>query len=145
MRDRTGQCLCSAVRFNAHNMEDSFSTCYCQMCQRWGGGPYRGVSVATEDLKIEGIDHITTLKTSAFAERAFCSKCGSGIWWRMYAGPYMGKTSIPVGLLDDRTGLVAGNITFSDLKDHTNEPPQGVEALDSAAVAKIITTIEDAL
>ncbi len=145
MTDRTGHCLCGAVRFTARGMEDTFSTCYCDMCQRWGGGPYRGVTVPTEGLEIEGRSHIGILKTSAFAERAFCKKCGSGIWWRMVAGPYVGKTSIPVGLLDDRTGLTPSSVTFSDLKDHTNLPPEGVEELDSEAVAKIIETIERTL
>ena len=145
MTTRTGHCLCGAVSFTAHEMGDTFSICYCDMCQRWSGGPYRGVSVPTENLEITGRDHISILKTSAFAERAFCSKCGSGIWWRMFAGPYTGKTSIPVGLLDSRDGLTANSVTFSDLKDHTNEYPEGIEEMDTAAVAKIIESIEGAL
>jgi len=145
MSDRTGHCLCGAVSFTARDMADEFSICYCDMCQRWSGGPYRGVSVPTENLEIEGRSNISTLKTSAFAERAFCNKCGSGIWWRMIAGPYTGKTSIPVGLLDSRDGLTANSVTFSDLKDHTNEYPEGIEEMDSDAVSKIIETIEGAL
>ncbi len=145
MSERRGQCLCGAVRFTAYGMGDTFSTCYCQMCQRWSGGPYRGVCVPSEKLEITGRENIVTIQISSFAERAFCRKCGSGIWWRMVAGPYVGKTSIPVGLLDDRTGLKAGSVTFSDLKDHTNDPPHGVEEMDSTAVAQIIATIENAL
>ena len=145
MTTRTGHCLCGAVSFTAREMEDTFSICYCEMCQRWGGGPYRGVSVATENLEIEGREHLGILQTSAFAERAFCKRCGSGIWWRMTGGPYVGKTSLPVGLLDDRTGLTATSVTFSDLKDHTNLPPEGLEEMNSKAVAKIIKTIEAGL
>ena len=145
MTTRTGQCLCGAISFTARDMEDTFSICYCAMCQRWSGGPYRGVSVPTENLEIMGGEHLATIQSSAFAERAFCSKCGSGIWWRMTGGPYVGKTSLPIGLLDDRAGLTASSVTFSDLKDHTNLPPEGVEEMDSEAVAKIIKTIEAGL
>jgi hypothetical protein len=48
------------------------------MCQRWTGGVFlcfeaRGVSV-------EG--PVTRFQSSAFAERAFCARCGSHLWMR---------------------------------------------------------------
>ena len=138
MTDRTGQCLCGAVSFRATDMKDEFSICHCKQCQRWVGGAYRGVNVATENLEISGRDNIHVFASSEFAERANCKTCGSAIWWRLTAGPYVGKTSIPVGLLDDSDGLVMSTELFVDLKNSTNEMPDDWEKMTSADVEKII-------
>ncbi len=143
MTDRTGQCLCGAVKFKAADMADTFSTCYCDACQRWAGGPYNGVSVPSENLKYEGRAHIGVIKITDFAERAFCKKCGSGIWWRLTRGQYVGKISIPVGLLDDRSGLALSDEMYSDYKDHTNERPEGVAQMTSAEAESIVATFTD--
>ena len=143
MTDRTGHCLCGAVSFVAKGMGDSFSTCYCDACQRWAGGPYSGVNVPTENLAFEGAEHIGIIKTTDFAERAFCKKCGSGIWWKLTRGQYVGKTSIPIGLLDDRSGLVLSDEMFSDYKDHTNERPENVAQMTSAEAEAIVATFTE--
>ena len=143
MTDRTGHCLCGAVSFTARGMGDTFSTCFCDACQRWAGGPYNGINVPTENLVFEGVVHIGVIKTTDFAERAFCKKCGSGIWWRLTRGQYVGKTSIPVGLLDDRSGLVLSDEMYSDYKDHTNVRPEGVAQMTSAEAEGIVATFTD--
>jgi hypothetical protein len=140
MTDRTGQCLCGAVSFRATDMKDEFSICHCKQCQRWVGGPYRGVSVPTDKLEITGRENIRVFASSEFAERANCKTCGSAIWWRLTAGPFVGKTSIPVGLLDVSDGLVMSTELFVDLKNSTNEVPENREQLTSADVEKIIAS-----
>ncbi len=132
MTKRTGQCLCGAVKFTAKDTPETFSTCYCKDCQRWVGGPYRGMSVPTENLEITGREHISVYKSSDFAERASCRKCGSPLWWRLTKTKYFGKTSIPVGLLDDTGGLTLNHVLFSDYKDQTNDIPDDVEQMTSA-------------
>ncbi len=143
MTDRTGGCMCGAVTFSAVDMKDDFSICHCKMCQRWVGAAYRGVSVATDNLKITGQENISVFVSSDFAERANCNKCGSPIWWRLTAGPNVGNTSIPVGLLDDSDGLVLSTELFVDLKNSTNETPESWEKLTEADVEKIIAGFAD--
>jgi len=143
MTGSTGHCLGGAVSFTARGMGDTFSTCYCDACQRWPGGPYNGINVPTEGLTLEGAEHIGVIKTSDFAERAFCKKCGSGIWWKLTRGQYVGKTSIPVGLLDDRSGLALSDEMYSDYKDHTNVRPEGVAQMTSAEAEGIVATFTD--
>jgi len=140
MTTRTGHCLCGAVSFTAREMEDTFSTCYCAMCQRWGGGPFSGVSVKTENLTVEGSAHIGTRQSSGFAERAFCTKCGSSLWYRLTAGQYVGNTSIAVGLLDDRKGLKLATEYFADYKDSTNQVPPDVTQYSEADVEDMIAS-----
>jgi hypothetical protein len=140
MTDRTGHCLCGAVSFTAREMEDTFSTCYCDMCQRWAGGPFSGVSVKTENLEIEGHAHIGTVQSSGFAQRSFCTKCGASLWYKLTAGQYVGNTSISVGLLDNRTGLTVKTEYFVDYKDSTNQVPADIEQYSQADVEKMIAS-----
>ncbi len=143
MADRTGRCMCGAVTFSAVDMKDEFSICHCKQCQRWVGAAYRGVSVATEKLEITGRENIRVYASSNFAERANCKICGSAIWWRLTAGPYVGNTSIPVGSLDDTDGLVLSRELYVDYKNSTNELPEDWEKLTSADVNKITAAFGD--
>jgi len=141
--DRTAKCMCGKVKLALKDVPDTFSSCYCETCQRWAGGPFRGVTVKTENLEIEGEDHIGTIQSSGFAERAFCKECGSGIWYRLTSGPYVGGTSIPIGLLDDRSGLSLSYEMFTDYKDETNVVPEGIRQMTKAEAEAIIATFDD--
>lgn len=138
MTDRTGHCMCGAVSFSAVDMSDEFSACHCKMCQRWTGSFFKGVSVATENLTISGQKNITVFKSSNFAERAHCSKCGSAIWWRMTAGPHVGNTSVALGLLDDTGGITLKREYFVDYKNSTNVLPDDRIQMTEADVTAIL-------
>jgi hypothetical protein len=70
--------------------------------------------------------------------RANCRKCGSAIWWRLTAGPYVGKTSISLGLLDDTDGMVLSGELFVDLKNSTDMIPEGISQMTSEEAAEIV-------
>jgi len=130
--------MCGAVKFSASGVPNDFSSCYCKMCQRWVGTAYRGVLVLTENLVISGRENIRVFASSAFAERASCRKCGSAIWWRLTAGPYVGKTSISLGLLDDTDGMVLSGELFVDLKNSADVIPEGISQMTSEEAAEIV-------
>ncbi len=130
--------MCGAVSFRATDMKDKFSICHCKQCQRWVGGAFRGVNVATENLEFTGRENISVFASSDFAERANCKICGSAIWWRLTAGKYVGNTSIAMGLLDDSDSMVMKSELFVDYKNSTNELPEGREQMTAADVEKII-------
>jgi hypothetical protein len=142
--NRTGQCMCGAVRFTAKGVSDTFATCHCKTCQRWTGSSFKGVSVPIEGLAFEGRDHIAVFKSSGFAERAHCRSCGSALWYKLTAGPYVGEASIAVGLLDDTDGLVLGHEYFVDRKNSTNEEPGGHKQLTAAQVQALVAGFEGA-
>ena len=142
MTNRTAKCMCGAVTLRLQGAEDTFSACYCDACQRWGGGPFRGVSVKTENLGVDGEAHVGIVQSSSFAERAFCTKCGSGLWYRLTAGQYVGSTSVPIGLLDDRSGLTLSYEMFSDYKDSSNRVPENTRQMTSAEAEEIIATFD---
>jgi len=113
--DRTGKCLCGAVTFTAKDLGKEASACHCGMCMRWAGGPWVGVVAKAVDFDDE--DTVSVVQSSAWAERGFCAKCGSGLFYRITAeGPLHGLISVSLGALDDRNGLPLANEWFIDRK-----------------------------
>ena len=82
MSKRQGGCLCGAVRFEADEVDtQSAGACHCKMCQRWSGGIF--ISATVGKVGFDGEDALTRCQTSAWAERGFCSKCGSHLFYKV--------------------------------------------------------------
>lgn len=103
--------MCGALRFEAE-IGDTFSACHCKMCQRWSSGVYMAVKSTAFEVT-QGADQLNVVKTSDWAERAFCSACGSNIYYHMpsHSAPY-----VSFGALDDTDGLTLGLQVFHDKK-----------------------------
>jgi len=91
-----GCCLCGAVSVSVKNISSSVGACHCGMCRKWTGGPLMAVDCGTE-VSFEGKEHVSVFNSSDWAERAFCSKCGSHLYYRL-KGP--NQYIMPVGLFD---------------------------------------------
>jgi hypothetical protein len=112
MAERTGACLCGAIRFRAENPSELVGACHCDMCRKWGGGPFMEIDCGSE-VVFEGEHNITVYDSSEWADRGFCSRCGSHLFYRLKdARQYM----MPVGLFDDQAGLVFDHQVFIDEK-----------------------------
>lgn len=104
--------MCGAVKYRV-TAEGAFSTCYCKMCQRWSSGAFMGAP--TTHFKItEGEQSVTVFKSSDWAERAFCSQCGSNIYY--FSPKYGNNKTVAVGSLDKPNELVLKNQYFIDQK-----------------------------
>jgi len=113
--ERTGKCMCGAVKYTAKELKTELGACHCEMCRQWTGGPL--LSFSSRAVDWTGEDKITTFKSSDWAERAFCSVCGSGLFYRVTApGPYQGQFHIPFGTLDDQSGFEMNVELFIDKK-----------------------------
>ena len=118
---RTGQCLCGAVRFTAAEL-GGFGVCHCKMCQRHLGSAMFGVTVNAGHMTIEGAENVGTYVSSTWASRAFCTRCGSSLWYRYDPRKDGGGTyEIPIGLLDDGNGLTIARELFIDRKSDSFE------------------------
>jgi hypothetical protein len=117
MVDKTGQCMCGAVKFTVRDVQTEFGGCHCKMCQRWAGSALLAFTVPDDTIEIDGEENIATFQSSDWAERAWCSKCGSGLWYRVTAeGDYGGTRHVPVGLLDDTSDMKLQSEIFVDVK-----------------------------
>lgn len=81
MAGATGRCLCGAVRFTVESFEREHHICHCGMCRRWSGGP--GFMTAASGVVFEGREHIGRYESSEWAERGFCKRCGSNLFYRL--------------------------------------------------------------
>ena len=107
----SGSCLCGAVSITMREAHKEVDLCHCSMCQRWGGSMYAGIEC--EDFDIEGEEHISTYQSSDWAERAFCSKCGSNLWYKFLP---TGNRTFLAGLFDLPEGLPIKHQIFIDEK-----------------------------
>lgn len=76
----TGHCLCGAVTITVAGQHDPrVGACHCRMCQRWSGGLFLCFTADASAVTVTG--EVTRYRSSAFAERAFCARCGSHLWF----------------------------------------------------------------
>jgi hypothetical protein len=82
------------------------------MCRKWTGGPFLVVECGS-NVHFEGNDNISVFNSSDWAERGFCNKCGSHLFYRLKeARQYF----VPVGLFDDGEEWVFDHQVFIDEK-----------------------------
>jgi len=93
---RSGSCLCGAVRVTAGLKSSSIGVCHCTMCRKWGGGPLFAVECAGA-VDFAGAEHIAAFSSSDWAERGFCRKCGTHLFYRLKGEVHY---AIPVGLFE---------------------------------------------
>ena len=75
----TGKCLCGAVRFCADAVDPHVHACHCSMCRAWNGGPMLAATVGSISFESEAF--IKRYPSSAWAERGFCTECGSSLFY----------------------------------------------------------------
>lgn len=112
--DARGGCLCGAVRFTARDVKREFHACQCRTCQRWGGGP--AFAAETGAMDFEHDEALVRYASSAWAERGFCGRCGSNLFYFLKpAEQYMAW----VGAFDDPEPFsLAGEIFVDDPHAH---------------------------
>lgn len=117
MAERSGGCLCGAVRFTARAVPGHAGICHCPMCRRWTGSAFIEVDVPEGDVTWHGAEHISVYTSSGWGERAFCSRCGTHLYFRMTVeNEFSGKYAIPMGLFDDPEGFEVGYEIYIDHK-----------------------------
>lgn len=133
----TGHCLCGAVSVTATPIRDAIEACHCDMCRRWGGGPYLAVQCATE-FTFAGEQHIARFQSSDWAERGFCKQCGSHLFYHFKP---TGTHSFLAGLFDNPGTDRMGEQIFIDEK-----PPYYTFSDDAPARtgAEVITEAKEA-
>jgi hypothetical protein len=96
MSDITGKCLCGGVTFKADKVDAEYGACHCKMCRQWSSGPYFATHVY--GISFDGEDLISRYSSSQWAERGFCSACGTNLFYRVKDG---GDYIMSVGTFDD--------------------------------------------
>ena len=99
----SGSCLCGGVRYAVNGPIQGVTACHCSQCAKTTGHYFAAVTCAMEDFSLEAQEPLRWYRSSPEAERGFCSRCGSTLFWRKVEG---GKTmAMTAGTLDRPTGL----------------------------------------
>jgi hypothetical protein len=107
--------MCGAVSYTAKGVDKEIAACHCSMCRRWASGPFLGINA--KSVEWQGEANIRTIQSSKWAERGFCTQCGTGLFYRITApGKFSGVTSLAYGTLDDQTGVTLTKEWFIDNK-----------------------------
>lgn len=115
MANRTGGCLCGAVRYELKSEPVVTAVCHCTHCQRQSGG------VFSTNLGVPEAAYVQTGETKVFTDkgdsgkavwRHFCPNCGSPILSKVEAMP--GMVLIKAGTLDDMSGLTPSIEVYTD-------------------------------
>jgi hypothetical protein len=122
-----GTCLCKSVTIEAADHVD-MNACHCGMCRRWGGGPFFSVHCGSE-IRTGGAENVTVFKSSDWAERAFCARCGTHLYYRLVP---TGEYIVSAGLFQDGPEFTFAQQIFVDKKprnyDFANQTVQLTEA-----------------
>ncbi|MCP5143300.1 MAG: GFA family protein [Gammaproteobacteria bacterium] len=122
-----GKCLCGAVTLKAPRLQHVHA-CHCGMCRKWSGGPGLVVPCGP-DIELSATENLATYRSSEWAERAFCARCGTHIYYKLLS---TGDFYVPAGLFDDDGSFSMGEQIFIDRKpdwySFANETPQLTEA-----------------
>ncbi|MBP7240682.1 GFA family protein [Amaricoccus sp.] len=115
-----GSCVCGACRFEADLAPGTeFHACHCETCRRWTGSVNFSVEVAPDAIRFDEPPAIAALRTSDWAERTWCARCGSNLFYRLTVGPKAGWMYLSLGLLDDPGAIPFGGEIYIDRKPET--------------------------
>jgi hypothetical protein len=107
-----GGCLCGAVRFTAVPAKHEFGVCHCSMCRKWAAGPFFNMECAGT-VTITDASNLGIYKSSEWAERGFCKRCGSVLFYRLVAQDYY---AVSAEAFDDRKDFAFASQIFIDEK-----------------------------
>lgn len=84
-----GSCLCGAVRFRANLPSKWVAHCHCTCCRRAHGAPLvTWAGFPSEQFSLEpDAEQPTWYQSSPGAQRAFCTKCGSPMFFQSTRWP----------------------------------------------------------
>ncbi|MDA8049084.1 MAG: GFA family protein [Rhodospirillales bacterium] len=94
-----GGCLCGAIRYTTDGVPYHESICHCSICRRASGAPFVAwFSVPRQSLSlVSGAPG--WFRSSPAAERGFCARCGTALFFRSSAHP--DEIDITTASLDD--------------------------------------------
>lgn len=107
-----GKCLCGAVEIEVELSNTEVAACHCSMCRKWSGGPMMAIET-NDTLHISDESSVARYQSSEWAERAFCTQCGTHLfYWLKPSNQY----HLPAGLLDIDSEYKLSHQVFIDEK-----------------------------
>lgn len=126
--DAAGQCLCGKVKITA-NLSKRLGACHCSTCRQWGSGPFLALT-PTQKPHFEGDTFIAKYPSSEWAERGFCTQCGTHLFYHLLGGE---QYILPAGLFAN-TDIEFDHQIFIDEKPEYYDFANDTQCLTGAEV-----------
>jgi hypothetical protein len=107
-----GSCLCGKIHIFSKSVNINAGTCHCSICRKWGGGPLFAIDGGI-NVTFDGEENISLFSSSKWAERGFCSQCGTHLFYRLKETQ---QYFLPAGLLDEEKEFVFDHEIFIEEK-----------------------------
>ena len=114
MTERTGACLCGAIRYRLTAEPVVSRICWCRDCQRLSSNGTVNAIFPTASIEISGVpgEHVSVADSGHAVRRRFCPACGSHLF--ADSTGRLGLTVVRIGTLDDPSSIrPAANIWTS--------------------------------
>lgn len=135
----SGKCLCGKVSYELDEAPTEIGACHCSMCRKWSGGINVSVEAKPEAIQIHGEENVTYYKSSEFAERGFCTTCGSSMFMRITVpGPINGTRFVGAGTLNNTEGLKLVSEIYVDNKPDAYNFAEPTQKMTEAEFLKMI-------
>ena len=136
-----GHCLCGEVRVTIPELSEEITVCHCHMCQKFFGGSFLSLAgVLPKDVEISGEEQIQRYLSSEWAERGFCKKCGSGLFYHSLADD---EYYFPAGLFAEIDQAKLTTEIFYDQKPAFFHFKESTEKLTEEAFLQKLFTDSD--
>ncbi|MEW7007629.1 GFA family protein [Lentilitoribacter sp. EG35] len=104
-----GRCDCGSVSFEVEGIKPEVTICRCGQCRRASGHVWASTHADYDKMRFTNDQGLAWYKSSDFAKRGFCNKCGSSLFYRMNDEDGI---SIAAGCLDQPTDLKVNKHIF---------------------------------
>jgi hypothetical protein len=97
-----GGCLCGGIRYEVNGAPEAMGYCHCSRCRKSGGASVGTfLALQADQLRVvQGSELLRTYRSEGFADRSFCSTCGSYLYAAGHGALYLGA-----GTLDGDPGV----------------------------------------
>lgn len=90
MNKHTSQskCLCGSTIFSFKLKNSEVHACHCSICRKQTSGINLTIDIEQGSLRIIADKYLTIYDSSEWAERGFCNRCGTNLFWRLKDDSY---------------------------------------------------------
>jgi len=116
----TGGCQCGAVRYALFAAPARAGICHCRMCQKAVGGPFSAWANVSMDNFAWTRGTPGAFRSSSAAERGFCPRCGTPLYFAYVERP--GSISVSIGSLDTPEAVTPAEVEGIEARWATFDP-----------------------
>ena len=120
-----GGCHCGEIRFRASGPLRQVLICHCSDCQKLTGTSWGASAAHAENFTLLTTSSLRWYRSSAWAERGFCTTCGAQMFYRRDDLPLV---SIAPGAFDNSEMLCVSGQIYA--QSHPSWGPVGADLED---------------